>query len=326
MIKKKICIGIDEYITQDELDAYLKSGANEFFMGFIPENWSNIYNYDISMNRRYEKNTQFVNKLKLIESIKFIHNQSGLVFLTLNEHHYSMFQKKLIYDVLLLLNSHFDALIIGDIELIKFLNEKKLNQNIYLSGDFETYNSQTIKFIKNLGVKRVLLPRELSLNEIQLICNQNPDMEFEVFILGEPCLYNSSSCFAIHGFNLEPFCNIINNEYLIDKKTGKVEREIFNKGKFYRNLQINKTYNAFFDEIGRKCGACSLSFFNKIPNIVSLKIPGRGRRIVRSIKFINNISLYQDKDSIKSELKKIFNLDDELMTKFCNGDNCYYDE
>ncbi len=94
-----------------------------------------------------------------------------------------------------------DALIMADPGLIAMVRERWPEQEIHLSVQANTVNYATVKFWKALGLSRVILSRELSLDEIEEIRQQCPDIELEVFIHGALCIAYSGRCLLSGYFN-----------------------------------------------------------------------------------------------------------------------------
>ena len=94
-----------------------------------------------------------------------------------------------------------DALIMADPGLIMMTRETWPDMPIHLSVQANTVNYATVKFWQNFGVERIILSRELSLDEIQEIRQQCPDMELEVFVHGALCIAYSGRCLLSGYFN-----------------------------------------------------------------------------------------------------------------------------
>ena len=75
-----------------------------------------------------------------------------------------------------------DALIMSDPGLIMLVRENFPEMDIHLSVQANAVNWATVKFWKQMGLTRVILSRELSLEEIEEIRTQVPDMEIEIFV------------------------------------------------------------------------------------------------------------------------------------------------
>ncbi|HEY5993894.1 MAG TPA: tRNA 5-hydroxyuridine modification protein YegQ [Gallionellaceae bacterium] len=94
-----------------------------------------------------------------------------------------------------------DALIMADPGLIAMVRERWPDQEIHLSVQANTVNYAAAKFWKSLGLSRVILSRELSLDEIEEIRQQCPDIELEVFVHGALCIAYSGRCLLSGYFN-----------------------------------------------------------------------------------------------------------------------------
>ncbi len=94
-----------------------------------------------------------------------------------------------------------DALIMADPGLIMMVRERWPEQTIHLSVQANTVNYAAVKFWQSVGVERVILSRELSLDEIEEIKQQCPDMELEVFVHGALCIAYSGRCLLSGYFN-----------------------------------------------------------------------------------------------------------------------------
>ena len=88
-----------------------------------------------------------------------------------------------------------DALIMSDPGLIMLVREHFPEMPIHLSVQANAVNWATVKFWQQMGLTRVILSRELSLEEIEEIRNQVPDMEIEIFVHGALCMAVSGKCY-----------------------------------------------------------------------------------------------------------------------------------
>lgn len=94
-----------------------------------------------------------------------------------------------------------DALIMADPGLIAMVRERWPEVPVHLSVQANTVNYAAVKFWQSLGLTRVILSRELSLDEIEEIRQQCPDIELEVFIHGALCMAYSGRCLLSGYFN-----------------------------------------------------------------------------------------------------------------------------
>ncbi|MCX7184349.1 MAG: tRNA 5-hydroxyuridine modification protein YegQ [Nitrosospira sp.] len=94
-----------------------------------------------------------------------------------------------------------DALIMADPGLIMLVREKWPEVPIHLSVQANTVNYAGVKFWQKMGLTRVILSRELSLDEVEQIRQLCPDMELEVFVHGALCIAYSGRCLLSGYFN-----------------------------------------------------------------------------------------------------------------------------
>ncbi len=93
-----------------------------------------------------------------------------------------------------------DALIMSDPGMIMEAREKYPQLTIHLSTQANTINWRSVKFWKDLGLKRIILSRELSIDEIKEIKQRVPDIELETFIHGAICIAYSGRCLLSNYF------------------------------------------------------------------------------------------------------------------------------
>lgn len=88
-----------------------------------------------------------------------------------------------------------DGFIVSDIGILGFLKKNFPDKEIHLSTQANCVNTEAAKMYRDMGIKRIVLGRELSLKEIEAIKNNVPDLEIEVFAHGAMCLAYSGRCF-----------------------------------------------------------------------------------------------------------------------------------
>lgn len=94
-----------------------------------------------------------------------------------------------------------DALIMADPGLIDLVRETWPEMPIHLSVQANTVNFAAVRFWQKLGIARIILSRELSLDEVAEIRQQCPDIELEVFVHGALCVAYSGRCLLSGYFN-----------------------------------------------------------------------------------------------------------------------------
>jgi len=94
-----------------------------------------------------------------------------------------------------------DAFIMADPGLILLVREQWPELPVHLSVQANTMNSASVRFWQRQGIRRVILSRELSLEEIETIRQAVPEMELEVFVHGALCIAYSGRCLLSGYFN-----------------------------------------------------------------------------------------------------------------------------
>ena len=117
-----------------------------------------------------------------------------------------------------------DALIMADPGLIMMVKDTWPEMPIHLSVQANTVNFATVKFWQRQGIDRIILSRELSLDEVAEIRQECPDIELEVFVHGALCIAYSGRCLLSGYFNhRDPNQGTCTNSCRWDYKTVETE-------------------------------------------------------------------------------------------------------
>ncbi len=92
-----------------------------------------------------------------------------------------------------------DALIVSDIGAVSYIKEKYPDYSIHISTQANTTNSFSARFYEKLGVKRIILARELSFEEIKKI-RDTVTVKLEAFVHGAMCISYSGRCLLSNYF------------------------------------------------------------------------------------------------------------------------------
>ncbi|MBQ2284303.1 MAG: U32 family peptidase, partial [Clostridia bacterium] len=129
------------------------------------------------------------------EGVEFAHNRGGKVYLTANviPHNndiddYGEYLK-------LVKDTGIDAVILSDLGMFAVTKEIAPELEIHISTQANNVNYKSARMWKEMGAKRVILAREMSLNEISEIRQRvQPDLELEAFVHGAMCISYSGRC------------------------------------------------------------------------------------------------------------------------------------
>lgn len=138
------------------------------------------------------------NEFKELEALKGgideAHAQGKLFFLASNIQAHNNKVRSYVRDLEPIVEMGPDALIMSDPGLIMLVRERWPELPIHLSVQANAVNWASVKFWQKMGLQRIILSRELSLEEIEEIRQQCPDIELEVFVHGALCIAYSGRC------------------------------------------------------------------------------------------------------------------------------------
>lgn len=145
---------------------------------------------DVSMRARVNA----FNEQALKEATEFVHSMGKKIFVTLNiyahNYHLPIAEKHLKF----LKKIGVDAVIVADPGIITLVKKIMPETEIHLSTQSNMTNWQAAKFWYDLGIKRVVLAREVTLADIQEIKKRVPKLELEYFVHGAMCMSYSGRC------------------------------------------------------------------------------------------------------------------------------------
>lgn len=147
------------------------------------------------------RNNEFGKIEKLAEGIATTHERGGKFYVVSNILPHNAKLKTYLEDMAPVVALKPDALIMADPGLMLMIRETWPEMPIHLSVQANTMNHAAVRFWQSVGVSRIILSRELSLDDIAEIRQQCPDMELEVFVHGALCVAYSGRCLLSGYFN-----------------------------------------------------------------------------------------------------------------------------
>ena len=139
------------------------------------------------------RNNEF-NHANLKIAIDEAHSLGKKFYVVVNIAPHNSKLKTFIKDLQAVVEMNPDALIMSDPGLIMLVRENFPDMDIHLSVQANAVNWATVKFWKQMGLTRVILSRELSIEEIAEIREKVPDIELEIFVHGALCMAYSGRC------------------------------------------------------------------------------------------------------------------------------------
>ena len=127
------------------------------------------------------------------EACKFAHNLGKKVYLTMNMVFHNEDYEEVKDYIKEVVESGIDAFILSELNLVKYIKENYPNVEVHISTQNTNTNYLSVKFLKSLGVDRVVLAREVGIDDIEKI-GHLVDVDLEVFIHGAMCTFYSGRC------------------------------------------------------------------------------------------------------------------------------------
>ena len=163
----------------ESLKAAVSNGADAIYLG------GGKHNARVNAANFTEK--------ELAAAIDYAHERDKKVYTTLN----TLVKNHELKDVLrfaeYIYKEGADAVIVQDLGLVRLLKEYLPELCIHASTQMTLANSEAVKTVESMGVNRVVLPRELTLDEIRII-GENTSVQLEVFVHGALCVCYSGQC------------------------------------------------------------------------------------------------------------------------------------
>ncbi len=333
-----------------EVEDVIKAGADEVYCGVYTKEWRKICTSLASPNRRAGRSANLDSFKELCRIVKLSHSHNIPVSFTMNEF-YSEEQYDLVMDnINQAVEAGVDSLTVVDLNILLMIKEKKYSTKIHMGTGGTTFNSRTVDFYKGLGVSRVILDRQLNVEEIGAIASRSAGMELVVFVLNQKCHNIDGFCTFQHGLMAAkyPFLsNALNAKpikRLLDLYPGDatwLEEAIFRKALgccldyeiSESGLEFNPERRAEllrFFYVGNfldRCGACALYDLNKF-KVGFVKIVGREdlfAKKIRDIKFIRGSrDLLKENLEKRDFIEKVKALYKDVYSSACNSNFCYY--
>jgi putative protease len=239
------------------------AGADEFYCGLVPPGWKEKFGAAWA-NRRDPKSAGVLNEDALREIVSAA--GSAPVYVALNSPHYPPGAVQMLaeYGSRLLQDMGVCALIVADMDLLLALIERGHAADLHLSSLATSTNADSARFFRELGISRIILPRHLTLAEIERCVIDG--MGFEAFLINDGCVFEEGLCATTH--DAGTFC-MADGEGLRDMPPGTLDRYAF-----WKWVQNNCGCSS---SRGFPLGPCALCAIPRLraAGIDSLKVVGR---------------------------------------------------
>ena len=162
----------------EKLKAAVYSGADAVYFGFKKFSArKNAQNFDLS---------------EIVEVVRFCHDFGVKAYVTLNTIVNDDELKEVKHIICQLKEIGVDALIVQDLGVLKAVKQVAPDFKIHASTQMSVHSVSGVRFLREIGVSRVVVAREMALSEIEEVCREK--IEIEVFVHGALCYCVSGQC------------------------------------------------------------------------------------------------------------------------------------
>ena len=287
---------------REYIDAYIDAGADEFYLGFHDDEWERRFGKYADINRMSGFGT-LANPYsfdKAIDVVKEIKDKGRRAYITINAATYSPEQLDFVKEHYLprLKAAGADGVIVSDISSVNAAIQAGIEP--VASTMCGIYNSDIAAIYHELGVRRMILPRDLAPEELESICGRFPDVEFEAFFMRNGCLFSDGYCLGMHRPECGALCTYTRSgrsEYIHDYTAFAEVHDVEVNDYLYRTALLIDA-----------CGMCALYRLGHA-GLTSLKIVGRAddcRAVCRDIALTRrNIDIMENSRSEQEYLERM---------------------
>lgn len=319
-----------------EIDAIAAAGANELYCGVVPREWVGTFKA-ANTNRRPGGNLASLEELE--QAVELAHANGCTLSLVLNAQAYSAKRSSAASDIAsAFLSMGGDALIVSDIGLIHALAEECPAARIHVSSVATCRNASGARLYRELGARRIILPRDITIAEATEIAAEVPDVELEVFVLNDGCVFEEGACNTIHLPTKlgGPIC-LDSYVYNYRHRSGRpvserlAEKLVSNDTEYRKWLWYRFSCGFTTTPDGMPfgpCGLCAIPDFLR-GRIAAVKIAGREgptRRKVASAKMVRRVLNASASGLTDTDVRHIAQTLRPSVEHCATGYMCYYPE
>ncbi|MDD3593070.1 MAG: U32 family peptidase [Candidatus Gastranaerophilales bacterium] len=166
----------------EKLEYAIKYGADAVYFGMV----------DFSL--RSMKSGEIINRFNIKSAVEKARALGAKAYMTANIFAFDEDIKNLEEKMEMIKEAAPDAIIFSDFGVLRTLKKYLPDIPLHVSTQTNTLNTEAVKFWRDNGAKRIILARELSLEQIKKIRKNVPDIELETFVHGAQCMSFSGRC------------------------------------------------------------------------------------------------------------------------------------
>ncbi len=196
-MKKITCIGVEKmtrHFNGKTIELLAPSGNFEIFSSIVQTRCDAIYLGGKTFNMRMiRKGFNFTNN-EIKQAIKQAHAVDKKVYVTVNNLLHDLEIEEALDYLSFLASTEVDGIIVQDLGIVEVCKEHQLSLPIHSSVMMNVHNLDYVNALKEAGVTRVVLSREMDLQTAKYIQSQT-GIETEYFVHGDMCTVNGSNCY-----------------------------------------------------------------------------------------------------------------------------------
>ena len=250
------------------LDELIDHGAEEFYLGFYDASWDEEFGTYREINRMsgFKEGANIYSFEDCLNAVNEIIKRGKSVYVAINSSSYSKDEiEKIKYYLRKIKEAKATGVIVSTIKEVEYAKEIGLES--IASTLCGIYNDQISKYYKKAGCFHQVLPRDLSLDEIESIVSKNKDVKYEVFIMRNGCQFSDSHCLGFHKKEFGSTCGMLRR---ITQMIHSTRKDFEGRNEVeYNNILFRDYFH-----LTASCGLCALYRFNKM-GIYAYKIVGR---------------------------------------------------
>ena len=166
----------------EKLDYAINYGADAVYLGMV----------DFSL--RSMRKGEIITAENLKNAVELAHSYGKKVHMTLNIYAFNEDIDNLYKTLDIIKDAKPDAVIVSDFGILNVIKRELPEIALHISTQANTLNYEAVKYWRDFGAKRVILARELSIEQIRTIREKVPDIELESFVHGSQCVSFSGRC------------------------------------------------------------------------------------------------------------------------------------
>ncbi len=287
---------------KSEVAMLVANGAGEFYAGFIPPEWIESFGWGVeAISRRLTATANLLTWEDLAETVTEAHDHSAEIYLTLNAPQYSA-EAMSALEILATgaAAAGVDGFIVADPETVLRLRRLDPDVGIHVSSVAAVRNREALALFRDMGVRRVILPRQITLKDVRALRESAPDLEIEAFVINDTCVFDEAVCFTSHACSGPVLCRRPHAMEPVEAITGNAldpgvkEAWVEHAGDWGRWVGATAATGFSPGQVpDGPCGLCAISGLARA-GVDAVKVVGREANPLRKLRSVQSVRVILD--------------------------------